>query len=115
MRPDVLSARASAQSGIAVIVVSLILRLVVECVHAHIGREPFGQVEATFVVQAHLAVHVVDDAAVVVLEVQRQVVLHLIGARAQGEVVLLQYLLAVDSIAKILGEVVLAQSVFDVL
>ena len=90
-------------------VVRIALRplVAVDAVDGHRGGQPLGDVVGTFVADLHLPVESIDDAGVVVAPVHDEVALETVGAAAQGQVVLLHQLTAIDRVGILLREIVL--------
>ena len=87
--------------------------LAIDTVHGDGGGEPGSHVIGALVVHRHLVVETVDGSGVVRAVVDHETALELFRAAAQGQVVLLEDLAAVDGVAELLREVVLGQPVAD--
>ncbi len=81
----------------------------VYAVEADGGREPRGQVEAALVAEVKPVGAVVDHTLIVALVVDGDVVACLVGAAAQGEIVLLHHLSAIHIVGIFFGKVVVFQ------
>ena len=64
--------------GIRGLVIATLTTLVEDAVDGHVGSQPLGNIKRTLVVGSKALVHSVDDAGIVMCEVQSQIVLALL-------------------------------------